>query len=114
MFLAGWLVSPSVAFWISRPARQIAVPLSEGERLTLRRLARKTWHFFESFVGDADHWLPPDNFQEMPDPRIAHRTSPTNIGLLLLSTLAAHDLGYISLRELIERVERTLDTFDRT
>jgi len=112
-FLTGWLVSALIAFWISRPARPAIVPLTEGETRTLRRLARRTWYFFETFVGDVDHWLPPDNFAEVPHPRIAHRTSPTNAGMLLLSTLAAHDLGYISLKELIERLERTLDTFDR-
>ena len=69
--------------------------------------------FFETFVGDDDHWLPPDNFQEVPDGRIAHRTSPTNMGLLLLSTLAAHDLGYIGLGTLVERLEKTFDTLDR-
>ena len=69
--------------------------------------------FSTTFVGDDDHWLPPDNFQEVPDGRIAHRTSPTNTGLLLVSTLAAHDLGYIGLGILVERLERTFDTFDR-
>jgi cyclic beta-1,2-glucan synthetase len=113
IFLAGWLVSPAIAYWISRPSVIADIPLSQRERGTLRRLARRTWHFFETFVGDVDHWLPPDNFQEIPDPRIAHRTSPTNAGLLLLSTLAAHDLGYLTIRQLIERLERTFDTFDR-
>ena len=79
----------------------------------LRRIARKTWHFFTTFVGDADHWLPPDNFQEIPDGRVAHRTSPTNTGLLLVSTLAAHDLGYIGLGVLLDRLEQTFDSFDR-
>jgi cyclic beta-1,2-glucan synthetase len=113
LLLAGWLVSPAIAYWISRPSPRTVVPLDEGERQALRLLARRTWHFFESFVGDGDHWLPPDNFQEVPDPTVAHRTSPTNAGLLLLSTLAAHDLGYLSLPQLIERIERTLDTFDK-
>ena len=75
--------------------------------------SRKTWHFFTTFVGDDDHWLPPDNFQEVPDGRIAHRTSPTNTGLLLVSTMAAHDLGYISLGILLDRLEQTFDSFDR-
>ncbi len=86
--------------------------LTEGQRRALRRVARKTWLFFETFVGDADHWLPPDNFQEIPDGRVAHRTSPTNQGLLLLSTLAASDLGYIGLGTLADRLERTFDTLN--
>src|SRR5262249_44628491 len=69
--------------------------------------------FFETFVGPEDHWLPPDNYQEDPRGQVAHRTSPTNMGLCLLSTLAAHDLGYLSLSALAQRVERTFDTFDR-
>jgi cyclic beta-1,2-glucan synthetase len=113
LFLLAWLVSPAVACWISRPSRPTEIPLDEDERRALRRLARKTWHFFETFVGDQDHWLPPDNFQEVPDGRVAHRTSPTNSGLLLLSTLAAHDMGYISVIALVDRLERTLATLER-
>ena len=75
-----------VAFRVSQPGAVATSPLTDAERRALRRVARKTWLFFETFVGDADHWLPPDNFQEVPDGRIAHRTSPTNMGLLLLST----------------------------
>ena len=112
-FLVAWLVSPAVAFRVSQPRRIAQISLSDDDRRALRRIARKTWLFFETFVGEDDHWLPPDNFQEFPDGRVAHRTSPTNSGLLLLSTLAAHDLGYIGLSSLIDRLERTFDTFDR-
>src|SRR5262249_32981503 len=73
-----------------------------------RIVARRTWRFFETFVAEEDHWLPPDNFQEDPKPVVAHRTSPTNIGLLLLSTVAAYDFGYIGLIEMVERLEATL------
>src|SRR4029078_1304835 len=79
----------------------------------LRNVARRTWSFFERFVGPADHWLPPDNYQEHPIAKTAHRTSPTNIGLYLLSTLAAHDFGYLSLSELIERRTRTFETLEK-
>ncbi|HZW29371.1 MAG TPA: glycosyl transferase family 36, partial [Isosphaeraceae bacterium] len=112
-FLAAWLFSPYVAFRVSSPKVVVRTALSEPERRALRRIARKTWHFFETFVGEEDHWLPPDNFQEIPDGRVAHRTSPTNQGLLLLSTLAAHDLGYLSLSTLVDRLERTFATLDR-
>jgi len=111
--LLGWLASPLVAFWVSRPRRATDLPLGDGERRRLRRIARKTWLFFETFVGDDDQWLPPDNFQEVPDDRVAHRTSPTNQGLLLLSTLAAHDLGYVPTTGLADRLEKTFETFDR-
>src|SRR5262249_36064070 len=108
-----WLLSPGVAFQVSRPRPVAVTPLSDDERRALRRIARKTWQFFATFVGDEDNWLPPDNFQEIPSGRVAHRTSPTNLGLLLLSTLAANDLGYIARHILAERLERTFDTFDR-
>ena len=112
-FLIAWLLSPAVAFRVSQPRRMAQISLSDDDRRALRRIARKTWLFFEVFVGDDDHWLAPDNFQEIPDGRIAHRTSPTNSGLLLLSTLAAHDLGYITLSTLIDRIERTFETLDK-
>ncbi|MFO0890043.1 MAG: glucoamylase family protein [Isosphaeraceae bacterium] len=111
--LAAWLASPPVAYLISRPKPRRDVALGEEEQRELRRVARKTWHFFESFVSDEDHWLPPDNFQEIPSARVAHRTSPTNQGLLLVSTLAAHDLGYLTLGGLVERLEKTFDTLER-
>jgi hypothetical protein len=78
----------------------------------LEGVARATWHYFATFTGAGDHGLPPDNFQEIPEPRIAHRTSPTNIGMGLLSTLAAHDLGFIDTGELIERTDATLTTIE--
>ena len=58
-------------------------------------IARRTWRFFETFVTAADHMLPPDNFQEDPAPALAHRTSPTNLGLYLLSVATARDFGWL-------------------
>ncbi len=112
-FLAAWLLSPAVAFLVSRPRAPAEPPLSEPERRDVRRLARKTWHFFETFVGPDDHWLPPDNFQENPKGQVAHRTSPTNVGLYLLSNLAAHDLGYLDLPTLADRLEKTFETLEQ-
>ena len=109
--LAAWFASPLVAYWVSRPRRAAESPLTDPERAELRRIARKTWHFFETFVGDEDNWLPPDNYQEDSigsGGRVAHRTSPTNKGMLLLSTLSAHDLGYLGLGTLLKRLEHTL------
>jgi len=111
--LLAWLLSPLVAYLISRPLPSTEEPLTDEQRRALRRLARKTWRYFETFVGEEDHWLPPDNFQEVPDGRIAHRTSPTNKGLLLVSTLAANDLGYLPLATMLDRLEKTFDALDR-
>ncbi len=111
--LLAWLISPGWAYFLSRPPAVERTVLTDDERKALRRVARKTWLFFETFVGDEDNWLPPDNFQEYPDGRIAHRTSPTNKGLLLLSTLSAADFGYIGPFRLVDRLEKTLRTLQK-
>ncbi len=107
-FLAAWLASPVAAWWLSRPVVPRNLELGGADEEQLRRIARRTWHYFERFVTEEDHWLPPDNVQEVPERRIAHRTSPTNIGMGLLSTLAAHDMGYLDTHQLADRLEKTL------
>ncbi len=109
-FLVGWLAAPAIAWALSQPRAPRRRAMAPYERTQVRRLARKTWHYFEVFVGPEDHWLPPDNFQEAPGLHLARRTSPTNIGMSLLSGLAAHDLGFITTRELLDRTAHTLDT----
>ena len=91
-----WFASPGIAWWISRPLARREVHLTPPQALFLRKLARRTWGFFEAFVGPDDHWLPPDNMQEQPVAAVAHRTSPTNIGFSLLASLTAYDFGYVS------------------
>src|SRR5204862_4080169 len=110
--LALWVAAPLVAYWLSQPVSPERQLLSSEDRRFLRLIARKTWRYFETFMGAEDHGLPPDNFQEAPTPRLAHRTSPTNIGMGLLSTLAAHDLGFIGTGELAERTEKALATIE--
>ncbi len=89
------------------------VALAPEESLFLHRVARRTWRFFETFIGPEDNWLPPDNYQEHPVAVIAHRTSPTNIGLSLLANLAAYDFGYISGGKLIARTTATFRTLQK-
>ena len=113
LFLALWMVSPAVAWWISQPLEEKRAELSEDQIGQLRKLARKTWNFFETFVNTKDHWLPPDNFQEYPQAVMATRTSPTNIGMSLLSALAAYDFGYLSMPALMENIKRTLETVEK-
>ncbi|MGB5132459.1 MAG: hypothetical protein WBO00_07585, partial [Steroidobacteraceae bacterium] len=105
-----WLAAPGLAWWLSRPLERREAKLTLDQGVFLRRIARKTWAFFERFVGAADHWLPPDNFQEDPGPVIAHRTSPTNIGLTLLANLSACDFGFITAGSFIERTAATFGT----
>jgi cyclic beta-1,2-glucan synthetase len=112
--LSLWALAPWIAIWVSRIEPERAVePWGEAEALAFRRIARKTWRFFERFVGELDHDLPPDNFQEQPRGVIAHRTSPTNIGLYLLSVAAARDLGFITLQSAVGRLHRTLFTLEK-
>ncbi|MGH7588382.1 MAG: glucoamylase family protein, partial [Gemmatimonadota bacterium] len=109
--LALWLAAPAVALWLSRPLRDPTLEELDPEATAaLRRLARRTWRFFEELVGEDDGWLPPDNLQIDPEPVVAHRTSPTNIGMYLLSTVAAHDFGWIGTAGLATRIERTFET----
>ena len=90
-----------------------AEQLSFEDARALRLIARRTWRFFATFVGPEDHALPPDNFQEDPSPVVARRTSPTNMGLYLLATLAARDFGWLGTLDAVERLEATLDTMQR-
>ncbi|HLO59796.1 MAG TPA: glucoamylase family protein [Bacteroidales bacterium] len=105
-----WFVFPLFAWWISKPLAPITAKLTPKQYRFLRELSRKTWSFFETFVGADDNWLPPDNFQEHPLPVIAHRTSPTNMGLSLLANLSAYDFGYILSGELLERTTAAFTT----
>ncbi|MEP6993230.1 MAG: glucoamylase family protein [Acidobacteriota bacterium] len=113
-FLVCWFLSPLIAWWISLPPREIAgAQISEIQARQLRRIARRTWRFFERFAGPESHGLPADNFQEVPQPEVARRTSATNIGLGLLSTVAASDFGWIGTGEMVERLEATFATIGK-
>ena len=105
-----WFVSPALAYLTGRPTPEARQPIDDADRASLRMIARRTWLFFEDLWTPADNWLIPDNYQEDRDDVIAHRTSPTNIGLQILSTLAAYDFGYISAAGVVERLEPTFGT----
>jgi len=110
--LSLWLVSPCWVAWLGRPLTTGAPRLTFAQITFLQSLSRKIWAFFETFVGPQDHWLPPDNVQENPLSAVSHRTSPTNIGLALLSNLSAYDFGYISCGQLIQRTANTFCTME--
>jgi cyclic beta-1,2-glucan synthetase len=113
-FALAWIGAPGVALVASRSPRLAGSrPLGGADAETLRLAARRTWRFFETFVEPKSNWLPPDNFQETPSPVVAHRTSPTNIGLCLLSTIAAGDFGWIGRVEAVERLDATFSTLRR-
>jgi len=105
-----WWLAPVIVFRISQPITRRAPRLDQAQQTYLHALARKTWLFFETYVGPADNWLPPDNMQEHPVEVLARRTSPTNIGLSLLANLTAYDFGYIPGGQLLERTRNTFQT----
>ncbi|MEJ2756331.1 MAG: cyclic beta 1-2 glucan synthetase, partial [Gammaproteobacteria bacterium] len=110
---AMWLLAPFFSWWFSKPLMRHTHTFRDGQLLYLRRIARKTWSFFDCFVSARNHWLPPDNFQEHPGPKEAHRTSPTNIGLSLLANVSAADFGYISIGALLKRCTDTFATLNK-
>lgn len=109
-FLILWAASPYLSWKLSCTLNETTESISNEQRKFLHQTARKTWAFFEKFVTAQDNWLPPDNFQESPVEKIAHRTSPTNMGLALLANLTAYDFGYISARKAIEKIDQTVTT----
>jgi cellobiose phosphorylase len=111
-FLLLWLLAPPIAYKLSIPVGRRVRPLAADERAMLRKTARKTWRYFDTFETPAESWLPPDNYRENDGGAVAHRTSPTNIGMSLLSALAAHDLGYLTTSALLGRIDRMLTTLE--
>ncbi len=105
-----WLVSPALAWWISCPLMPRVAAPTVDQTVFLRTLARRTWSYFENFVSPAEHWLPPDNYQEVPVATIAQRTSPTNMGIALLADLSAYDFGYLPAGRLLDRLTNALAT----
>jgi cyclic beta-1,2-glucan synthetase len=109
-----WLTAPGLALWASRsPTVAGRLAVSDLDARDLRLTARRTWRFFETFVTPSENMLPPDNFQEDPKPVVAHRTSPTNIGLYLLSTVAARDFGWAGTAETLDRLEATVGSMQK-
>lgn len=109
-----WAGAPVWTWWASRPVPRCAGPaLDATDQRYLLGVARDTWRYFERVVTDLDMQLPPDNLQTTPHEILAHRTSPTNIGLYLLSAACAQRFGWISSTVLADRLEATLATVDR-
>ena len=113
-FVLLWTASPAIAVWISlSPLVAGRLAVTDADARALRLIARRTWRYFETFVTADDQMLPPDNFQEDPRPVLAHRTSPTNLGLYLLSAISARDFGWVGTGETVDRLEATLATMRR-
>ncbi len=111
-WLALWLVSPLLGWLLTRrpEPKQQRLELAGRDLQFLRRVARRTWGYFSNFVGDKTSYLPPDNYQVSHRNQLAMRTSPTNIGLWIVSALGAHDFGYLTVDDVIDKLTRTLKT----
>ena len=113
LFCGLWAMAPVGTWWVSkvRPAR-IGNALTASDKSNLEAIARASWRLFERCVGPDDKHLPPDNLQTEPSDMVAHRTSPTNIGMYLLSAACARQFGWISTADFLERLNATLTTLD--
>lgn len=112
-FVGLWIAAPLVMRWLAGRGMPERETLRADEKVFLRRAARRTWRYFDDLVGDHTHWLPPDNSQLKLRVEVAQRTSPTNIGLGLVATLAARDFGYLTADEMYDRCARTIRTLSR-
>ncbi len=110
LLTACWLATPRIMATISKPSVPRRGLLNSVTRDTAMRYASLHWNFFDTFVTVNTHWLAPDNFQSHPEPVVAMRTSPTNIGLQLLATISACDLGFIDAADMTRRLEQTFAT----
>ncbi|MBN1453755.1 MAG: hypothetical protein JW963_22265 [Anaerolineales bacterium] len=110
-----WLLSPLIGWLLSRRplTQQPQFLLPAKDRRFLRNVARCTWRYFSDFVNEETSWLPPDNYQVSHKNQLALRTSPTNIGLYLVSVLSAHDFGYLTVDGITQKLTRTLETIDK-
>ncbi|GAC1451462.1 MAG: glucoamylase family protein [Steroidobacteraceae bacterium] len=109
-----WAAAPAIAVWISlSPLIAGRLAVTAADTRALRLIARRTWRYFETFVTADDQMLPPDNFQEDPQAVLAHRTSPTNLGLYLLSAVSARDFGWVGTAQIVERLEAAFATMSR-
>jgi len=114
-FLVLWLLAPMLQHWIRLQRRSLrkAEVIGINDQLFLRRIARQTWRYFDDLVTREQNWLPPDNSQEALRVEVAERTSPTNIGLWLVSALSARDFGFLTLEPMVERCTGTMETLAR-
>jgi len=114
-WLALWFLSPLTGFLLNLPPRRRTRSgrLPAKDVMALRKIARRTWRYFSDFVSVETSWLPPDNYQVFHQDRLAMRTSPTNIGLWMLSVLAAWDFGYWTVDQVVDSLIRSMETIAR-
>jgi cyclic beta-1,2-glucan synthetase len=111
-WLVLWFLSPALGWLLSLRSNinRNRSPLPSEDMEFLRNVARRTWRYFSDFVTEETSWLPPDNYQVFHQNRLAMRTSPTNIGLWMLSALSAQEFGYLTVDQAIEKLSHTMET----
>ena len=114
-WLVLWFLSPLLGWLLNLRSRaeQTQRLLPQEDLQFLRIIARHTWRYFSDFVNDETSWLPPDNYQVSHQNQLAMRTSPTNIGLWMLSALASHDFGYLTVDQVVEKLTHSMETIGK-
>ena len=108
--MAVWIGAPLLMYWLGKKFPQDKHSLGAKETEEVRQLAKDTWHFFDSLLTEENHWLIPDNYQLNRESKTDYKTSPTNIGYSLTAVVSAAELGFISHKEAVERLEHIIDT----
>lgn len=107
-----WAGVPLLFLWLSRDIQIKADKLTKDQQEQVRVWAQRTWDYMRDHLCKKDHYLLPDHHQIEPNIGVAHRTSPTNIGLSLVGVMAACDLGFIDTNEMVERIGQIIDSVE--
>ncbi len=108
-----WCAAPFLMYRLGRKFPQEKKTLNEQETAEVRQVAQDTWHFFDSLITEENNWLIPDNYQVGREPLTDYKTSPTNIGYSMTAVISAAELGFITQKEAIKRLEHIIDTVTR-
>ncbi len=108
-----WCFAPALSYIAGRELVAEKPALSPKNKEFLLECAKRIWNFFEEYMTEEDHFLPPDNVQVKPYKGAAHRTSPTNIGLGILACVCAHALGFISKKSMLDKISCCMDSVEK-
>jgi hypothetical protein len=107
-----WILAKPAAGWLDRPLHGVRSEIGPEDEEFLRRAALRTWRYFRQMSGPENNWLIPDNVYEERC-NVAHRLSPTNLGLQCNAQYAAYDLGFLDAPSFLELAENTLASAKR-
>ncbi len=107
-----WLTMPVISFLIGVENTRKTEEINSNEKEELMKIAKRTWQYFDDYMNVENNFIPPDNYQENRKEKVAKRTSSTNIGLGLLAIISANDLGFISKKEMLDRLSFSIETIE--